>query len=73
MNSKNKIEIPKEVVQKAIDETPTMGAAAKKLGIEWRTFKIIASEYGIYKPVILNRWHAKYELIDILLFIAISN
>ena len=66
MSSKNKIHLEKDVVENAINKTPTMGGAAKFLKLDWRTFKIIAEEYNLYKPVVSNQWCRKFELEDIL-------
>lgn len=51
MAARPKIEIPKKEVEKAIKlSNGKMGRAAQLLNINWRTFRVIAEIYGIYKP-----------------------
>ncbi|MCK9576042.1 MAG: HNH endonuclease [Clostridia bacterium] len=67
MSIKNKINIDKHLIEEAISVTPTMGAAAKYLKIDWRTFKKIATEYCLYAPVVGDQHsRCKFELNDIL-------
>ncbi len=54
----------KEEITLAISKTPTMGAAAKFLKVDCRTFKKEADRYGLYKPA--QSKGKKYELDDIL-------
>jgi 5-methylcytosine-specific restriction endonuclease McrA len=54
----------KEEITLAISKTPTMGAAAKFLKVDCRTFKKEADRYGLYKPS--QSKGKKYELDDIL-------
>ena len=65
MSAQNRKNFSIEEIRNAIIVGNTMGGAAKVLNIDWRTFKRIASEYGLYisetKPVGI-----KYELVDIL-------
>ena len=65
MSTHNRKNFSAEEIRNAIIVGKTMGGAAKVLNVNWRTFKRIASEYGLYvseiKPVGI-----KYELIDIL-------
>lgn len=65
MSSPNKIYIEKNVIEEAIELTPTMGAAAKYLNLDWRTFKMIAEEYDVYSPKPGNQYGRKFELIDV--------
>ena len=69
--TKHKVKLTKEEIQKAIDSTPTMGAAANYLNLDRRTFKKEADLYDLYKPerkvyqrvsldVILNGGHSHY-------------
>lgn len=53
-----------EQIQQAIKETASMGAAAKYLKIDWRTFKSISEKLGLYKPS--NAPGKKYLTSDIL-------
>lgn len=63
MTSKNEIILSYSKIKEAIDNTPTMGGAAKYLKIDWRTFKKEADKHGLYKPSVGG---GKYELTDIL-------
>lgn len=54
----------KEEIALAISKTPTMGAAAKFLKVDSRTFKKEADRYGLYNPS--QSKGKKYELDDIL-------
>jgi hypothetical protein len=66
MSIKNRIVINKEEIEKAILNTPTMGAAAGLLNIDWRTFKKLATEYNLYTPTVSTKWPERFELLDIL-------
>jgi len=57
--------VTKEDVQRVISETNTMGGAAKKLNLDHRTFKTIAQQYGLFKPVKANRFGVQYKIEDI--------
>jgi 5-methylcytosine-specific restriction endonuclease McrA len=62
---KHKIQISKERVRKAISESNSMGEAASLLNLNFRTFKRVASEHGLYKPT-PSIWKKKIELSEIL-------
>lgn len=66
MSIKNKIIIGKGEIENAILKTPTMGAAASFLNIDWRTFKKLAVEYDLYKPKRANQFAERFETEDIL-------
>lgn len=61
-----KDKVTKEDVQKAISETTTMGGAAKLLNLDYRTFRPIALNYGLFKPTKGNIVGAPYKMEDIL-------
>ena len=56
--------IAKEQIQEALDNSPTLGAAAQYLNVEWRTFKKTATQYGLYHK--RRGSSKKMELQDIL-------
>lgn len=69
--TKHKVVLSREQIQNAIDSTPTMGAAANYLKIDWRTFRDQAEKFDLYKPrashpgkislsVILSGGHSHY-------------
>lgn len=58
--------IEKVNIESAINSTPTMGAAAKKLNIDWRTFKRLAIEFDLYSPQRANQFSKRFETEDIL-------
>lgn len=62
---KHKVHITKQVIENVISETLTMGEAAARLGINYRTFKKIAEQYKMYKPIDCY-WKKKFKLEDIL-------
>jgi len=66
MSTKNKIVLKRNEVKKAIESTPTMGGAAKFLKLDWRTFKRIAEDHGLYKPSRGNQHSTRFETEDIL-------
>ena len=65
MSILNRKNLSKEDIVKAIADSQTMGAAAKLLHVDWRTFRWNAEKYGLYNPVPAS-WKTKYELQDIL-------
>jgi hypothetical protein len=60
-----KIQISKEKIEKAIENTSTMAEAALYFKINFRTFKRMAIEYNLYNPT-LNGSNKKMKLEDIL-------
>jgi 5-methylcytosine-specific restriction endonuclease McrA len=62
---KHKIDVPREKIEEAINATDAMSKAAVYLGINYRTFRRVAMDYGLYKPA-PSAWQKKYELDDIL-------
>lgn len=63
MSKFNSKTFTKNELLEAINNTKSMGGAAKYLKIDWRTFKKEAEHYGIYKP---SQGGGQYELEDIL-------
>jgi len=63
MPHKNAIILSEYKLKNAISNTTSMGGAAKKLKIDWRTFKKEAEKYNLYRP---SKPGGKYELNDIL-------
>lgn len=62
---KHKVEIKKEVVLEAIEKTNTMNEAAAYLNLNYRTFKRVAQDLGLYKPT-SSTWNKSFVLEDIL-------
>ena len=62
---KHKYEIPKERISDAIKNTNTMNEAAAYLNLNYRTFKRISEDLGLYKPSPCS-WKKSYKLEDIL-------
>jgi 5-methylcytosine-specific restriction endonuclease McrA len=56
--------LSREQIQEALDSSPTLGAAAQYLKVDWRTFKKTAEEYGMYNK--RRGSSKKMELKDIL-------
>lgn len=65
MSIKNRKEFSKEKLEEAIANTPTMGAAAKYLKVDWRTFRYNAELHNLYVPTPPGD-NKKFELEDIL-------
>lgn len=63
MSIKNTKVISKEDLKWAINNSSTMGLAAKLLNVDWRTFKE-AQKHNLYNPV--KQANNKFELVDIL-------
>ena len=66
MSSHNKKLVSKDRVVNAITASRTMGAAALLLGLDRRTFKKLAEEYGVYDGGVGMRGGGRFELEDIL-------
>jgi len=62
---KNRKEFTKEQIAEAINQTDTMGGAAKVLRVDWRTFRWNAEKWGLYHPK-ESCWNQKFDLDDIL-------
>lgn len=62
---KHKYNLTYEVVNDAISNTKTMNEAAAYLDMNYRTFKRVAEEHGLYKPS-YGSWKKRFELTDIL-------
>lgn len=65
MSIKNRKNISKADIQKAILKTSTMGGAAKSLRVDWRTFKWNAEAHGLYEACAAGG-KQKFKLQDIL-------
>jgi ribosomal protein L44E len=62
---KHKYHVTYEKVLEAIENTKTMNEASTYLNMNYRTFKRVAEEHGLYKPIAAT-WKKKFELTDIL-------
>ena len=64
MSTKNTKSLTKNQIELAISNSKTMGAAAKFLNVDWRTFKKEAEKYDLYQPV--KQSNKKFDLRDII-------
>lgn len=64
MYKRNRIHVSIDEIKNAIDSSRSMGESAAVLGIDSRTFKRIATEYGLYHSG-SNRGGMKYDIKDI--------
>lgn len=62
---KHEVNIPKDKIKEAIDNTNTMSKAAAYLNINYRTFKKIATKYNLYVPKKGN-YNKRFDTEDIL-------
>lgn len=66
MTRNNRKIVSKIDIENAVRTHKTMGGAAISLGLDRRTFKKIAEEYGLYDGGIGKRGGGRFELEDIL-------
>ena len=64
MSIKNTKYLSEDEITFAIKSNPTMGAAAKFLKVDWRTFKKEAEKYNLYNPT--KQENKKFNLSDII-------
>ncbi len=66
MSKNNRKNVSRVEIENAIRTHKTMGGAAISLGLDRRTFKKIAEEYGLYDGGVGRRGGGRFDLIDIL-------